>query len=461
MSYIQCKPHFPNYNESLKALIDAIPSGILIIDDQQRVRAMSGVLAHILGVSRQRVVGRPAGEALGCVHAVKGKHGCGSDGYCNDCKVGEAVTAAFQGNQTHRSKAFFEGFNGETASAMELLISSAPLNLEGLKFAVLTVDNIRQLNAMPLQRTRAGFRGIVGSNKMMLELFDTIKVVAHCNVPILLEGESGTGKELVAIAIHKEGPRASNRLVPINCGALPPGLLESEMFGHVKGAFTGALRDKKGRFEVADGGTLFLDEIDELPPSVQVKLLRVLQDGRFERVGSNQRQKVDVRVISATNKNLGEEVAAGRFREDLYYRLCVVPITLPSLRQKSDDIPLLAEYFLAQAAKEWGLEEVALSNQALSVLMKHPWPGNVRELQNVIRYALITCRGKVMEPCHFPPSLRKAANGTPARQPRVRKLHVTAVDDALKKADGNKVKASRMLGVSRATLYRFIAEQRV
>ena len=195
-------------------------------------------------------------------------------------------------------------------------------------------------------KTEQSFAGIVGRDTKMLELFDTIRQVADVNIPVLIQGESGTGKELVAAAIHNECPSADKLFVPVNCGALPEGVLESELFGHVKGAFTGAIHDRKGRFELANGGTIFLDEIGDIPAAMQVKLLRVLQEGIFQRVGGEENIKVDVRVISATNKNLAEEVAAGRFREDLFYRLCVVPVYLPSLRERRNDIPLLAEHFL-------------------------------------------------------------------------------------------------------------------
>jgi transcriptional regulator with GAF, ATPase, and Fis domain len=310
-------------------------------------------------------------------------------------------------------------------------------------------------------KTEQSFAGIVGRNAKMLELFDTIREVAEVDVPVLIQGESGTGKELVAAAIHNESLSADKPFVPVNCGALPEGVLESELFGHVKGAFTGAVRDRKGRFELANGGAIFLDEIGELPGAMQVKLLRVLQEGTFQRVGGEETIKVDVRVISATNKNLAEEVAAGRFREDLFYRLCVVPIYLPSLRERRNDIPLLAEHLLRKALTEVGREDVGLSSEAIDVMMDYDWPGNVRELENAIRYALVKCRDNLLLPEHLPLNTLKAhipTQPSPKKQ-RKRKLDAETVWRTLEETGGNKLEAAIRLGVSRATLYRFLQER--
>jgi sigma-54 dependent transcriptional regulator, acetoin dehydrogenase operon transcriptional activator AcoR len=293
------------------------------------------------------------------------------------------------------------------------------------------------------------FAGIIGRDEKMLDIFDLIRDAADSDVPVLVLGESGTGKELVAAAIHRESARARKLFVPVNCGALPEGLLESELFGHVRGAFTGAIRDKKGRFELADGGTIFLDEIGDISPAMQVKLLRVLQDGCFERVGSEKTVKVDVRVISATNKDLFQII-----RRDLYYRLCVVPITLPPLRDRPTDIPLLAEHILGRALKDRGRDSVVLSPEAISVMLSYQWPGNVRELQNWIQFALLKCKGDVIEPEFFPGA--QSRSGQEQKKSRKKKLTHSALKDALARAGGNKSAAAQLLGVSRATLYRFI-----
>jgi PAS domain S-box-containing protein len=323
-------------------------------------------------------------------------------------------------------------------------------------------------------RARQGFAGMIGRDPQMQSVFDAIRDVAGLSVPILIQGESGTGKELVARAIHAEGPRAKQPFVPVNCSALPDGLLESELFGHVRGAFTGALRDKKGRFELADGGSLFLDEVADLPRALQAKLLRVLQEGCFERVGDEATVTVDVRVISAANRDLRQEVAQGRFRDDLFYRLNVVPIDLPPLRARINDIPLLVESFLEKAARE-GQRSLGIDEGALATLIDHSWPGNVRELQSAIQYALIKAKGGGITAEHLPRDVRSRSGVRPGeptgvdgvaveRLPAPRgsaRLSVEAVRQALVRTGGNKVKAAKILGIGRATLYRFLGKNPV
>jgi transcriptional regulator with GAF, ATPase, and Fis domain len=309
-------------------------------------------------------------------------------------------------------------------------------------------------------KTEQSFAGIVGRDRKMLELFDTIRKVAEVNVPVLIQGESGTGKELVAAAIHNEGHSSNKPFVPVNCGALPEGILESELFGHVKGAFTGAVQNRKGRFELANGGTIFLDEIGDIPAAMQVKLLRVLEEGILTRVGGEESIKVNVRLISATNKNLAMEVAGGRFREDLFYRLCVVPVYLPPLRERRNDIPLLAENLLKKALTETGREDVTLSPEAVGVMIDYDWPGNVRELENALRYALVRCRDSLLLPEYLPLKILETyvpRQPCPRKQ-RKRKLDAESVWRTLEETGGNKVEAAMRLGVSRATLYRFLKE---
>ena len=312
-------------------------------------------------------------------------------------------------------------------------------------------------------RAKNSFAGIVGRDPQMQEVFRNIRDLAGIKMPVVITGESGTGKELVARALHSGGPRATRPFVPVNCGALPENLLESELFGHVRGAFTGAIRDKKGRFELADGGTLFLDEIADMPKSLQVKLLRVLQEGHFERVGDEKTISVDVRLISATNRDLERAVEKGDFREDLYYRVRVVPIVLPPLRKRRGDIPLLVEHFLEQAARE-GQHSQGISPEAVAALAEHQWPGNVRELQSALHFALVKSEGRRIRKAHLPGEIRSLSGSTPppaipepGRKPGRRKLDVNNVREALEQAHGNKVKAAKILGVGRATLYRFLS----
>ena len=444
----------------LKILFQSIPCGVLIVNHDRRIQAVNHVLERTFGVSEAEVIDKRGGEALGCIHSFKSPLGCGYSDHCHNCQVRNTALKALTGTRVHRCRSEVQLTIDDQVKDLVLLASAAPLEYQQEQLAIVLLEDITELNRLQQRlKTEQCFAGIVGRDKKMLELFDTIREVAEANAPVLIEGESGTGKELVAAAIHNEGPRASKQFVPVNCGALPEGLLESELFGHVRGAFTGALRDKRGRFEMADGGTIFLDEIGDLSPAIQVKLLRVLQEGTFERVGDEKSIKVDVRVISATNKALRKEVAARRFREDLFFRICVVPITMPSLRERRNDIPLLAGHFLERNAKESGLEKASLSDSALSLLMSYEWPGNVRELQNSLQFALIKCKGQVIEAEHLPPTLSLEAGISPARKRRKRKLKSSDVENALRKADGNKERAAEILSVSRATLYRFIKEQ--
>jgi PAS domain S-box-containing protein len=343
------------------------------------------------------------------------------------------------------------------------------ITVAGEALSCLVASDVTELTRLRRKvSARQGITGMVGRDPAMLELGDSIRELAGEDVPVLILGESGTGKELVASAIHKEGPRAAKSFIAINCGALPDTLLETELFGHVKGSFTGAHRDKKGRFELADGGSIFLDEVGDLSHAMQVKLLRVLQEGTFEKVGAETSCKVDVRVISASNKDLKREVAARRFREDLYYRLSVVPLTIPPLRERLTDIPLLAAHIVEEEARRSDRRHdparpprnVTIARETLALLIAHRWPGNIRELQNVLRFALIKCKGKVILPQHLPPSF-----GTPGRDSGCRlkgrkpKISADAAVQALKKAGGHPGEAARGLGVSRATLYRHLPKE--
>ncbi len=328
-------------------------------------------------------------------------------------------------------------------------------------------DTTESFNLSLKAENLSNFAGIIGKDKAMQDIFRQIRDVALYNYPVHVAGVTGTGKERVAYAIHDISSYGTGSFVPVNCGAIPEGIVESELFGHVKGAFTGAIKERKGRFELADKGTLFLDEVAELPLSTQVKLLRFLQEGTFEKVGSEKRISVDVRIISATNKNLRDEVKAGKFREDLFYRLNVIPINLPLLTQRRSDIPLLAIHFLKEAEKESGGAVPELSNEALDMLLDYHWPGNVRELKNVIQFSVVRSRGKKILPrdlpieitqdkdvsLRFPTSIDHMGSVPPKG-----KLNIEAVKEAIKKTGGNKSKAARVLGVGRATLYRFLGQ---
>jgi len=310
------------------------------------------------------------------------------------------------------------------------------------------------------RRREAGPGGLLGGSQAMQRVREQVAKVAATDATVLVTGESGTGKELVARAIHQEGRRRGGPFVAVSCAALSEGLLESELFGHEKGAFTGAGRRKLGRFELADGGTLFLDEVGELPPAVQVKLLRVLQERTFERVGGEEPIEVDVRLVSATNRDLQARVAAGAFRQDLYYRLAIVPLSLPPLRERGADVAELAVHFLGKHAGRIGRVLTGFEPEALALLGRHAWPGNVRELENVVQQAMVFAEGPVIRAHDLPPVVRDAprswpAPGGPDRPlPEVLdELEHRLVAEAYARAGGVKAEAARLLGLKPSALY--------
>jgi DNA-binding NtrC family response regulator len=311
--------------------------------------------------------------------------------------------------------------------------------------------------------TRYEGAGLTGRAPAMIELYKEIARVAPSRTTVLVVGESGTGKELVARAIHKHGPRALRNFVAVNCGALTETLLEAELFGHVRGSFTGAVGDRRGLWEEASGGTLFLDEIGETSPAMQVKLLRALQEGEVKRVGSSQTARVDTRVVAATNRDLEREVKAGGFREDLFYRLSVVTIRVPPLRERRGDIPLLAEHFLRAASGKSGQGRLRLSAETLKLLVAYKWPGNVRELESFVEYAALHARGSEVMPEDLPAKLQtneaRAASRSPLSAlfedlPSLDEIERRYLLHVLKTVNGNRTRAAEILGVDRRTLYR-------
>lgn len=299
---------------------------------------------------------------------------------------------------------------------------------------------------------------MVGKSEAMKSVFELVKLVSSASANVLITGESGSGKELVARALHNSGPRKGKRFVPINCTAIPEHLLESELFGHVKGSFTGAITDKKGLFEEADQGTLFLDEIGDLSLPLQGKLLRILQDRQIRPVGSNHSKAVDVRIIAATHRDLPIMVKDGKFREDLFYRLNVVPIRVPALRERTEDIPLLVESFIAKFAVQNNSKVKGIAPDALAALMAHPWPGNVRELENIIERAMVLSRGEIIESAVILDSAliqaKKNIEGLYSDRPTLETLEERYIKLTLAEANNIKDEAARILGISRRTLYR-------
>jgi len=446
-------------NSFTSQLIDALPCGVLIINEDGKIVAFNNVIEHIFGVKNAEVIGEGFGKALCCINSCEDKDECGSTNGCGECGVRKLALMALYSNQKKRRRISLQVNVNRHIKDVSFLICASPLKFRNNRLGILTIEDITNLKSILPPRSEEGFRGIVGNDEKMKALCGTVKQISQTDAPVLIQGESGTGKELVALAVHKESRRAQSRFVTVNCGALPQGLLESELFGHVKGAFTGALYDRKGRFELADSGTIFLDEVAELSPEMQVKFLRVLQDGSFERVGATRPQRVNVRVISATNVSLEKAVAQGKFRKDLYYRLCVMPVTIPPLRERRADIELLAKHFLKEFGEELYYTNVKLSLETLSIFQTHDWPGNCRELQNVIQYALVKSQGDEIEPEHLPATIFANENYGFVRHHRPSKLSEELVIEALQKAGGNKRRAAEFLGVSRSTLYRFFDKQ--
>jgi PAS domain S-box-containing protein len=298
-----------------------------------------------------------------------------------------------------------------------------------------------------------GLGNIVGKNPKMQAIYDLVENISQSDSTVLIQGESGTGKELIARAIHLLSPRNEKPFIIANCSAYAQNLLESELFGHEKGAFTGAIKSKKGRFELADGGTIFLDEIGEIPSTTQLLLLRVLQEKKFERVGAEDTLKVDVRVIAATNKNLNQEMMDGKFREDLYYRLNVIPIMIPPLRERKDDIPLLANHFLEIYSNANKKHIRGFSEEVMQIFLDYDWPGNVRELQNVVEHAVILAKEDIIKAIDLPHTLRDTYPQFQADVSSLKDTEKNLILKVLKETDGNKYQAAKKLGITRSTLY--------
>jgi two-component system, NtrC family, response regulator AtoC len=365
---------------------------------------------------------------------------------------------------------------GDVSGAMEAIQRGAydyvskPFNIEELRLTVARALERRRLIAeqktTPSEGKPPQLQDIVGKSGVMLDVYKLVARVAGSTATVLVEGESGTGKELVARSIHTHSPRANAPFVPVNCTALTESLLESELFGHARGAFTGAVGSKRGLFEAAHGGTLFLDEIGDMGPKMQAQLLRTLQDGEVRPVGGSEAIRVDVRIVCATNKNLEDEVKAGHFREDLYFRINVVTVQLPPLRDRREDIPSLVAHFLNKTARRERREAAAMSPEALRLLTAYGWPGNVRELENAIERAVAVAKGGVVLPSDLPPEVGgSAAVGVPggvsvadggiiADRPTLGELERRYIQLVLSECAGNKKKAAEKLGIDRRTLYR-------
>ncbi|MFH1969679.1 MAG: sigma-54 dependent transcriptional regulator [Verrucomicrobiota bacterium] len=362
---------------------------------------------------------------------------------------------------------------GSIESAVEAMKAGAydfltkPVNLDQLELVLQRALRSRQLESEnKTLRTQLdnkfGLEAIIGQTPVMEELYKVIQQVAPSRATVLIQGESGTGTELVANAIHGLSPRTRGPFIAVHCAALPPTLLDSEGFGHEKGAFTGAVERRRGRFELAEGGTLFLDEISEIEPSTQVKLLRVLEERKFERVGGQETLDADIRLITATNRDLRQLAQAGKFRQDLFFRLNVVAITAPPLRDRVNDIPLLARRFMGEFARENNKPIDDITSEALNALMAYAWPGNVRELRNAIERMIVMARGVKLTVHDLPGIVREQTQGSPSigikTNASLRDANRQMIVTALDAAGGNRTKAARQLGISRRTLHRKLRE---
>jgi two-component system, NtrC family, response regulator AtoC len=448
-------------------------AGILVVDDDA---VTQDLLREVLGEQGYRVVTSGSGE-----EALEIGKRESFDIIISDIKLGPSLSGldvlrAYKAIQPESEVILITAF-GSMETAIEAVKAGAfdylskPFKIEEVLLQVERALGARALlrENRSLQRQLAAedqLSSLVGRSPAMLEVYKKIAMVSDSRSNVLIFGESGTGKELVARAIHQNGPRADRRFQAVNCGALTESLLESELFGHTRGSFTGAVADKRGLFEEADGGTVFLDEVSEMSPALQVKLLRTIEEQEVRRVGSNENIKIDVRIIAASNRNLAELVPKGAFREDLSYRLRVIEIALPPLRERAEDIPLLAEHALRKFSSERGVH-MTLEPRALSALIGYDWPGNVRELENALEAAVALNRTGVIALADLPEKIR-ATSGSVERfenlyadLPSLDELEKRYLAHVLKMTGANKARSAEILGINRKTLYRMAARFRL
>lgn len=434
-----------------KTVVSTIRDGIMIVDTAGAIVSVNEAFEAITGYSREELVGQKC-SILNCsifdmAREQRGNHWCALFNTGN-LKTRKCFLLRKDKSRVHALKnaSLLHDNAGKVIGAVETITDITEIIQKDHQIAALR----REL------RSADGFHGLIGTSAPMRQVFGLIVNAAQSDAPVIILGESGTGKELVSKAIHEIGKRKRKPFVKVNCAALTESLLESELFGHVKGAYTGAYRGREGRFETAHGGDIFLDEIGDLPLSTQVKLLRVLEEKVVERVGDNKPMPVDVRVISATNKNLSELVDQGIFRQDFFFRINVIPIQLPPLRERVEDIPLLAEAFFGKIGLKSGKAIDGISTEAMRVLMHYAWPGNVRELKSAFEYAFVTCQESMIQPYHLPPTITNGQMTLEATQPPSADRLGMKREQLLKALDQtgwNQSEAANILGVSRVTIW--------
>jgi PAS domain S-box-containing protein len=434
------------YRSDLETIFDSVQEGIVTVDSHMRVMKANSSFGRICKPASRDFIDKRFDEI---------EHRCNS-------ACGKVLQEVLQTKKEVRAVQV-ECRHDERRRQMVVLTSS-PLKDQSDNFsgAVLVVRDVtRERNLERELKERRQFHNIIGKSGKMQHVYELLEDLAVSNTTVLITGESGTGKELVANALHYSGNRAANPLVKVNCSALSDSILESELFGHVKGAFTGALGDKIGRFEMADSGSILLDEIGEISPAIQLKLLRVIQEKEFERVGESKPIQIDIRIIATTNRNLKDRVKQNQFREDLYYRLKVVEVCLPPLRERIGDIPLLVDHFCNQFNRRFNKQIEAVSDDVVRKLTAYPWPGNVRELEHAIEHAFVLCHNRIIVIDHLPPEIREYRGDQQSEFEKSPSLDIPTILEALEKTGGNKAKAARLLGVNRRTIYRKLSRKEV
>ncbi|MBS3763604.1 MAG: sigma 54-interacting transcriptional regulator [Planctomycetes bacterium] len=427
-------------NKTAQVILDSVADGVFTIDKERHIQSFNKAAQQITGVPREQAIGEPCWEVFRA-------------SICeSECALKHTLET---GRPVVNRAVYIVNASGER---IPISISTAILRDENGEFLG-GVETFRDLSLVEELRREVTkhytFSDIISKNHRMQEIFDVLPRIADSESTVLIEGQSGTGKELVARAIHNLSPRSEGPLVTVNCGALPDSLLESELFGHVAGAFTDAKKDKPGRFARAESGTIFLDEIGDVSPALQVRLLRVLQEKTYEPLGGTKPQKADVRVLTATNKDLSELVEKGDFRKDLYYRVNVVSVKLPPLKERRDDIPLLIDHFLSHLRKLQRKEVNDISPEALNILMNHDFPGNIRELENIIEHAFVVCDGAMIEPRHLPENLRESQSSASLPTGKtLKELEAHWIYHALERNDWNRTKTADELGIHKTTLWR-------